>query len=229
MFFRELIKTAFNWPSMPYSLYLALGFFLSQLLNIQVYKAKGAISLQTWFTATGILNYQPSVKLVKFLCLIIAVFIFFLCQFLIPKIRLFSGERILTTGILLSIIFCVISQLIFSSVMRLSYEFSFCLIIFASLIVCQVFIQSIQGELEQNLRIYQELWDLLKILIPICIGFPILMGGGGFIASFYIEEQGFLRMQLYRHIGMALYFEIGVALFLLLPTMKKILSMRGNL
>jgi len=229
MFFWKAIKTAFNWSSVPFSLYLAFGFFLSQLLNIQVYKAKGATSLQTWFMAAGILNYQPSVKLVKFLCLIMAVFIFFLCQFLIPKIRLFSGERMLTTGILISVIFCIISQLIFSSVMRLSYEFSFCLIVFTGLIVYQVFIQPVQGELGQNLRVYQELWDLLKILIPICIGFPILMSGGGFIAYFYMREQEFLRVQLYRHIAMALYFEIGAALFLLLPILRKILYMRGNL
>jgi hypothetical protein len=103
------------------------------------------------------------------------------------------------------------------------------LYIVAGLIVYQLFIQPIQSKLEWNLKIYQELWDLLKILIPICVGFPILMSGGGFIASFYREEQEILRVQLYRHIAMALYFEIGAALFLLLPILKKILSMRGNL
>jgi hypothetical protein len=128
MFLWEAIKIAFNWSSMPYSLYLTFGFFLSQLLNIQVYKAKGATSLQTWLRAAGILNDQPSVNLVKVLCLIMDIFVFFLCQFLIPEIRLFLPERILTTAVLLSIIFCMISQLIFSSVMRLSYEFSFCFI-----------------------------------------------------------------------------------------------------
>lgn len=229
MFLWNAIKTAFNLPSMPYSLYLAFGFLLSQLLNIQVYEAKGATSLQTWVRATNIWNYQPSVRLAKLLCLSMAVVIFFLCQFLIPKIRSFPGERMLTTGILLSLVFCVVSQLIFSSVMRFSYEFSFCLIIFSGLIVYQVFIQPIKDGLEQNLRVYQELWDFLKFFIPICIGFPILIGGGGFITSFYGEEQGFMRVQLYRHITMALYFEIGASLFLLLPIIKKILSMRGNL
>jgi len=228
MLFWKAIKTAFNYSSMPYSLYLAFGFFISQLLNILVYKARGAKKLQTWFNwIFGI--YYPSVEVVEFLCLIMALFVFFLCQFLLPKIRSYTSEQMLTRGILMSIMFCIISQLIFSSVMRLSYEFSFCLIVFTGLIVCRVFIQPIQGELSQNLKLYQELCDLLKILIPICIGFPILMGGGGFIASFYKEEQEFLKIQLYRHIAMALYFEIGAALFLLLPILKKILYMRGNL
>lgn len=228
MFFWNFVKTAFNWSSMPYSLYLACGFLLSQLLNIQVYKARRSMSLQTWFKISGILNFKPSVRLVKFLCLMMALFIFVLCQFLIPKMRLFSGEGILTTAIFVSVLLIVISQLIFSSVMRLSYEFSFCLIVFSSLIVYEVFIQPTGGKLTGNLTAYQELWDVLKSLIPICIGFPILMGGGGFISSFYKEEQEFLRTQLYRHIAMAIYFEIGAALFLLLPIMNKILSMRGN-
>lgn len=229
MFFWNILKTAFNWYSIPYSFYLAFGFCLSQLLNIQVYEAKGATSLRTWFKGLGMLDFNPSVKLVKILCFVMAVIIFFLFQFMIPEMRQFSGERILNTGILVSFILIMISQLIFSSIMRLSYEFSFCLIIFTSIIVYQVFIQPIGGKLEGNLTAYQELWDVLKILIPVCIGFPILMGGGGLIASFYKEEQEFLRTQLYRHIAMALYFEIGAAFFLLLPIMKKILSLRGNI
>lgn len=228
MFLLKAIETVFNSSSIFYSLYLSLGFLASQFLNIHVYETRGASSLRTWSKSVRFIIYQPSIKLAKLLCIIMAISIFLLLQLLIPKISKFQGEKILTTGIFLSAILCVISQLIFSSVMRLTYEFSFCLILFAGIIVSEIFIQPHASQLIGNPNQYQELWDLLKTLIPICIGFPILVGGAGLIASFYKEEQEFLQVQLYRHIAMSLYFEIGAALFLFMPLIKKILSMRGN-
>jgi hypothetical protein len=112
--------------------------------------------------------------------------------------------------------------------MRFSYEFSFCLVGFGSLIVYKIFVESNYTEQRQNLRLYQELWDLLKILMPIIISPPLLVGFGGFIASFYPGEIEFIRAQLYRHIAMIAYFEIGIILLLFLQIIRKILSIRNN-
>ena len=213
-----------------YSSYLTLGFFISQKSHIEVYKAGGATTLQTWLNLTLRIP-NPSVEFVEFLSLTMAPFVFFSCSFLLYKLHSSKAKKILHIGILISIIFCTISQLIFSSIMRLIYEFSFCLIVFASVIIYEVFIRSIQDSLSQNQkwRIYQDLWELLKILTPICMGFPTLMGGVDLIYKgeplLWIYPR---HMLMVRHILMAGYFEVGAAFFLIIPILKTIFHMRGK-
>jgi len=233
---KESLKLHYLRDILPYSLYLSVGFFISQKSHIEVYKAGGATTLQTWFNLIlGIHN--PSVEFVEFLSLIMSFSVFFYCSVL-PYILCSSTaeeilpEKILHIGILISIIFCTISQLIFSSIMRLIYEFSFCLIVFASIIIYRAFIQPTQGTLSQNQkwRIYQDLWELLKILTPICMGFPTLMGGVDLIYKgeplLWIYPR---HMLMVRHILMAGYFEVGAAFFLIIPILKMIFHMRRNL
>ena len=236
---------SYSWR---YSLYLTFGILFSQMLNILGYKVVEATTTTTWFNLISqildILGYKvawfnwifgiynPSVEFVEFLSLIMALFVFFSCSVLLYILRSSKVEQILTGGILISIIFCTISQLIFSSIMRLIYEFSFCLIVFASVIIYRTFIQSIQGSLSQNQkwRIYQDLWELLKILIPICIGFPTVMGGVDLIYKGESLLWTYPRhLLMVRHILMAGYFEVGAAFFLIIPILKTIFHMRRNL
>ena len=76
--------------------------------------------------------------------------------------------------------------------------------------------------------LYDILWDVLKFITPLCIGIPILMGGAGFITSFYQAEKDVIRLQLYRHIAVAVYFELGAMLFLIYPVLKRVLLIRGT-
>jgi len=137
--------------------------------------------------------------------------------------RSYKGTIIFKKGLFISIIICLISQIIFSSAMRFAYEFSFCLVVIFALIIQNVFLKK-RSNLKDE---YQELFDLLKFIIPLCISFPILLGGSGFITSFY-TEQDFIQLQLYRHISMSLYFVVGTIIFIVFPLLKKILELRES-
>lgn len=206
------------------SLYLTLGFLVSQFTHIYVYSSRGAPTLETWYHVLGITDRQPSIAIATIMCFILAILIFGTSYLFLARAEILTGERMLTIGLTGSLVFCVASQLIFSSVMRLSYEFSFCLILLSSTIILNVFFP-LDARM-QNQETYRDLWDILKILIPFTLAFPILLGGAGLISSFYQEEPEFLRTQLYRHVAMAIYFEIGSVLFLLLPVLRRILIIK---
>jgi len=112
--------------------------------------------------------------------------------------------------------------------MRLWYETLFCFVAIAAMAMGHAFFHTTAEGLTSASREYQELWDILKLITPICLGVPILMGGAGFITSFYQTDQEMIRLQLYRHIAMAVYFELGAVLFLIYPVLKRILIIRGK-
>ena len=179
----------------------------------------------TWFKSLNITNIEPSVKMVYLFCLILIVIQFVMLQLTIPKANVSSLSNIFKIGIIYSIIFLFLSQLISSSIMRLSYELLICFIVLSGILLTQVFITSDKVSIER----YQELWDLLKFVTPLSIGIPILMGSAGFITSFYQNEQNVIRLQLYRHIAMTIYFSMGTFIFVIYPIVSKILQLREKL
>ena len=208
------------------SLYLAIGLFLSQFLHIHVYQNRGATTLQTWWSNFGIFDFKPSVGLVKMLCLILIVIAFFSMQIIYYKAGKWNGLTILNNGAIVLLVICVFSQLIFSSVMRLNYEILICFIPLIYILLDKTFLQPANISAIDSSKL-NELWDLLKFVTPICIGIPIIMGGVGFISSFYQGEQSVMRLQLYRHISMALYIEFGTIYFIVYPIFKKILIIKN--
>jgi len=138
-----------------------------------------------------------------------------------------SSLLILIRSIIFFGLLCILSQCLFSSVMRFFYEILFCFVVIASMVIVQTFLKTPIKDLTTSSSEYNELWDMVKFITTICLGIPILMGGAGFITSFYQTEQDMIRLQLYRHIAMAVYFEIGAILFLIYPVLKRVLLIKG--
>lgn len=221
----ENIAFLFNSRSLLYSIYIILGFSLSHYTHIYVYQIRGGKSLQTWFRALNLTEYEPSIKVVYLFCLIMIIAQFFMIQLTLPSAERATSFSVFKIGIIYTVLFLILSQLISSSVMRFSYEVLICFIALAGVLLTKVFLTNEQASHER----YQELWDLLKFVTPLCIGVPILMGSVGFITSFYQSEQNVIRLQLYRHITMTIYFIIGTFCFVIYPVMSKILFLREKI
>lgn len=217
------IKIIFSKDNFGLSLYLSLGILFSQLFNVYSYNSRGATKLMTWYKSYDIYNYEPSVKLVLIICILLSIANYVFMKLILMNKQSYKGIIIFKKGLLISIIICLISQIIFSSAMRFAYEFSFCLVVIFAIIIQNVFLKK-RSNLKDE---YQELFDLLKFIVPLCISFPVLLGGSGFITSFY-TEQDFIQLQLYRHISMSLYFVFGTIIFIVFPLLKKILQMRES-
>lgn len=202
-----------------------IGFVLSHYSHVYIYRIRGGKSLMTWFKLFNVINKEPSVKLVYILCLALIIIQFIMMQLTIPRATSSSLSSIFKIGIIYSFIFLILSQLISSSIMRLSYESLICFIVLIGILITQIFLICEKVSIER----YQELWDLLKFITPLCIGIPILMGSAGFITSFYQNDQNVIQMQLYRHIAMTLYFSLGTFLFVIYPIVSKILHLREKL
>lgn len=228
MLILKAFKPLVNSESMLLAVYLALGFLISQLTHIQCYYSRGATKLMTWYKLVGLTEREPSLVLIAQLCVIVAVLTFFAFQLFAHYASNWPSLTVLTRCILFCCCLCLASQALFSSAMRLAYEVLFSFVIVASMLIAKAFLQGAITGLTIESREYSELWDVLKFITPLCIGIPILMGGAGFITSFYQAEKDVIRLQLYRHIAMAIYFELGAVLFLIYPVLKRVLLIRGT-
>lgn len=177
----------------------------------------------TWYKSFGIYNYEPSVKIVLIACILLVIANYIFAKLILMNKQSYKGIIIFKKGLFFSVIICLISQIIFSSAMRFAYEFSFCLVVIFAIIIQNVFLKK-RSNLKDE---YQDIFDLLKFIVPLCISFPVLLGGSGFITSFYTEQE-FIQLQLYRHISMSLYFILGSIIFIVYPLLKKILEIRES-
>lgn len=200
---------------MPYSFYLAFGIFLSHCAHIYVYHKNGGTELATWFSQFGIFSPLQVVTATQ-LATVFCISLFLIFQISFPFIIKFSLPKIFSISIFVTIIICIFSNLITSSIMRISYEALFCMIPFAAIILKLMITGSSASQLS----------DALKFIIPLCIGLPIVMGGSGFIASFYQKQQTTIQLQLYRHVIISTYFFIGAFGFIIYPIIKQILIMK---
>ncbi len=210
------------------SIYIALGLFLSQYLNISVYKGRGNTSLQTWWNILKISITQPSIILVYICSSILTILAFLLMLVILKSLKAIDGIVVFKKGFCVSIVLSIFSQFLFSSMIRFIYEFFFSLIVFIGLSIRNEFFPK-NGEKQNNEKIYQELWDLMKLLCPISINFPLLVSGGSLISTMFSKENGLLSQQLYRHIILAMYFEVGVFVFILGPIAKNIILLKNKL
>jgi hypothetical protein len=210
---------------MAYSLYIVFGFLLSHYSHIYVYKIRGGKTLMTWYRQLNLTKFEPTIKVVYVFLLIFMLIQFTLLFITIQNVPRSDPFSIFKVGIIYTVIFLLLSQLISSSVMRFAYETLICFIVLAGILLVKVFISK---DIISTAR-YKELWDLLKFVAPFTIGIPILIGSVGFISSFYQPEQNVIRLQLYRHLAMTIYFILGTFCFILYPIIAKILILRENL
>ena len=228
MLILKALKPLINTATMPLAIYVAFGLLLSQFFNIHSYYVRGGTKLMTWYKILGLTTREPSIILVSQVCLIMAIVVFLSIQLFATYALSWSSLKILQRGVFFFAVLCFFSQALFSSVMRLSYESLFCFVAIAAMTMDHTFLQPTVAGLTSASPQYEELWDLLKFITPICLGIPILMGAAGFITSFYQTEQEMIRLQLYRHIAMVVYFELGAVLFLIYPVLKRILLIKGT-
>lgn len=228
MFVIEAARAFTSKASLPVALYVAIGLLFSQLMHIHSYHSRGGAKLMTWFKSFGLSNREPSIMLVSQLCIIMAVVVFLGLQLFVGRALESNSRVVLVRGTLLLVCACLVSQVMFSSIMRLSYESLFCFVALASVVLKLTFVDAVPNDVTSSSPEYLELWDLLKFVTPICLGMPILMGGGGFITSFYQTEQVMVRLQLYRHIAMVVYFGVGAATLIVYPILRQILIIRGR-
>lgn len=209
------------------SLYLALGFFLSHLFHAHTYWSQGGKELATWLTHVSPV-FSRSFGLALFLAVCLAVFTLAMGILLH---REFSRRSIpsvlgLSAGVLTFLL--VASQTITSSVMRIFYEAGFASVFISSVIVQKVFLTPARAA-PLNKELYERLWDLLRLSIPLVLGFSAVFGGVGAISSFYDTPQEFIHRQMYRHLYLTAYFACGMGLFVMWPIFRQILTMHWSL
>jgi len=86
----------------------------------------------------------------------------------------------ISVGVLILVI--LLSQAITSSVLRIFYEAGFSAVFISSTIVQKVFLPPAKND-PQNKELYDRLWDLLRLSIPLVLGFSAVFGGVGAISS----------------------------------------------
>lgn len=149
---------------------------------------------------------------------IYSIFLFLLLQAILPTLNNLPPTKLLSISIIFTILICVISNLIFSSIMRIPYEILFCMIPFLALISKPILLNSNSSHLMET----------LKFVILLCIGLPVIMGGSGFIGSFYQKAHTTVQLQLYRHVIVSAYFLIGAFAFIIYPIIKQILILKAK-
>jgi hypothetical protein len=208
------------------ALYVAVGILASQLLNMRVYGARGAKTLDTWFYELKLTATQPSATLCLWLCICVALAVLLLLRYLLEKAAVEDEQKILKHGVIICGILCLYSQVIFSSFMRFAYEVSFGLVVLGGVLARRHLVDAVATRAEAKSALRKELWDLLKIVVSVCLSFPVVVAGTGLISNFYKEEQRFVQVQLYRHLAMAIYFELGMGVFVLVPVVGRLLTLK---
>ena len=169
---KSIIEWVFNRKTIKYSIYLSFGFFLSQFSNIMVYYLQGSSNVDTLFSLTNTLNRLPMFY-ASILSVSLCIFIFLIFQLIFPSLIQRSANKLLRNGLIIGLFFIFISQLLFTSIMRLVYEFSFYIIVISSLLIQKLWIKqprpNEKSRFDEIKFHYNEIWDLLKVSIPMLL------------------------------------------------------------
>ena len=203
--------------------YVTLGLLGSHFLQVQVYSIRGSKTLQTWLGHAGIdahipIGYGIYLSLVTITVLSIATF------GLALRGMNESPSATLKWGLRVVLAMALVSQLPFSSVMRLPYEALFLLVAMFGIITRALF-DPIRKPTE---AVFADAKGIIKFVLPISIGLPLLVGGVGFISSFYSGDQDIVRLQLYRHFYLSAYFLLGAGFFVIYPMLYQMLRFKSG-
>ncbi len=216
-----------NASAIKNSTYLSIGFFLSHLFHAITYWSQGGKNLATWltnFSHGSSAAFTLSVPLALFLAACLSAFSLVVGIILNREFDRRPINRTLNLSISVLFMLIISSQAITSSVLRILYETGFVFVFMASMIVQKVFLPPAK-EAPLNKELYERLWDLLKLSIPLVLGFSAIFGGVGAISSFYDTPQEFIHRQMYRHLYLTIYFVLGMGLFVMYPIFRQILTM----
>ena len=205
------------------NVYIALGFLLSHLLHAYAYKSQGATELATWLVHLSPV-FTRSMRFSIFLAGCLSLFT--LGAGIVVQ-RNFDHRQISRWLRLTTILFTLIiiaSQTISSSVLRILYESGFVFVFIAAILVDKIFLAPAKKH-SSNKEMYERLWDLLRLTIPVVLGFSAIFGGVGAISSFYEAPRAFIHWQMYRHLYLTIFFAIGMMLFVMWPIFRHILTM----
>ncbi|MBU0711245.1 hypothetical protein KKA87_04910 [bacterium] len=163
--FIKALKSIVNTQSMPWSFYITIGFLISQFSNIYSYYSRGGDRLMTWFKLIGMTNKEPSIFLISQICILMAFLSFIGFQIFSSYSVNWSSLNVLVKSIIFFGVLCIISQCLFSSVMRFSYEILFSFVVIVSMVLTQSFFNVSTEGLVMHSPEYEELWDLLKFMV----------------------------------------------------------------
>ncbi|MGB2862417.1 MAG: hypothetical protein WBC05_03750 [Sedimentisphaerales bacterium] len=205
------------------SMYLAIGFLLSHLLHVHAYRSQGATELATWLILLSpVFTRSIRSSLLLAGCLALTA----LGSGIVVQ-RKFDHHQVSRGLRLIAIVFTfllVVSQTISSSVLRVLYESGIVFVFTTAVIVDKIFIVPAKRD-SSNKEMYERLWDLLRLSIPMVLGFSAIFGGVGAISSFYDTPQAFIHLQMYRHLCLTVYFAMGMMLFVMWPIFRHLLTM----
>ena len=216
---RALLFTRSAWLSG----FVAIGFLASHLLHIYAYHSLSGQMLETWFSKFG-LGGAISVTIGIRLSIVFSVIVFLVLQLLFYQATTVANTAVLKWGLGAIGLLVLLSQLSSCSFTRMAYEALLCLIALGSLLIQKGLPTSHTCSPAQR----QALWDLLKFVVPLCIGLPVVMGGVGFVSSFYSGEKEILRLQLHRNVYMTGYFYVGAVVFVVYPIARQLLLSKPN-
>ncbi len=195
---------------------------LSQFFHIFIYKCN---HLRTWFNWLKLTTFSPSKLEASIGSITIGIMVFFMSLFFYNNRNKIDEITLIKYGFIYILSSVALSQLIFSSIMRLVYETMFLGLFVFNIAINKLYLHYANIFFDKK-ELYDELWNVFRISISLSIGMPIIAGGGALLASFFKNDISFLRIQLYRHLTMILYFEFGIILLVIWPVIKQILLMR---
>ena len=205
--------------------YPSVGILISQLLNVIVYNSN---KLKTWFNWLGLTEWQPTKSLVLVECVVMFLFGIYFGLLILEKITKKADNETTINLVIYCLSLLVISQLVFSSIIRFIYELSYLLIFLTHIIMYHIFTNSIKYNNINKVSkyLYKELWELFRVFLSLSFGLPIIIGGGVLISVFFKNNLHLMRCQLYRHICMILYLEFGLLSMILIPIFMQIVKVR---
>ena len=205
------------------NVYIALGFLLSHLLHAHAYRSQGATELATWLVHLSS-ALTRSISCALFLAGCLSLFTLGAGIVLQRNFDHRQISRWLRQTTILFTLVVIASQTISSSVLRILYESGFVFVFITAILVDKIFLAPAK-RYPFNKEMYERLWDLLRLTIPLVLGFSAVFGGVGAISSFYEAPRAFIHWQMYRHLYLTSFFAIGMMLFVMWPIFRHILTM----
>ena len=204
-----------------------------------IYRFNGATTLMTWYKIAGLTANEPAMGLVLRVCLLLCTIVVLIFNETLVRSKHLSNNELLKELLFESLVFVLLSQLIFSSVSRLTYETLFCLVLVAAVMIDKIWIRRHRNNSKNEiLEEGREIWDLLKYVSTFGLGFSLPVVASGLIDAYYgyvnpgfseEEIRRFMQLQLYRNLGLIVYFWLGIAMLIIYPIIRRFLEIKERL
>jgi hypothetical protein len=214
------------------SIYASVSCFIGQLANIRVYAHGGEETVMTWWGLTWESHGQTigaDYGLGVSIALLTAAFV--ANQLFLPILYRREAKHMLYLGGIYILVMGCVSQLAFSSVMRVAYETSFYAIVLIGLFVDKHFTSDavMAQEPAGGTSHSQRLWHLLRMIVPVSVAWPAAVLGINLLRHFFGSDSAIIKVQLYRHATMMLLTMAGFLVLVIIPVLARIVEVEhGN-